>query len=156
MSMRACKQVATISSRATKINKTVNQETIVGRRRKRAISPTTSTLIELRECSQVIQPNFPTNGEKSNFSSLCETREASLVEAYASIQNVDMNLASQSDVLAKSSIDDESSMHVNDKHTDPCNMKVEVVPKIGLLIPECDKSSYANNFLRNGLVNQLI
>ncbi|KAE8649626.1 sister chromatid cohesion protein PDS5 homolog A isoform X1 [Cucumis sativus] len=52
-STKACKQVETISSRATKINKTVNHENIVGRKRRRAVSPTASTSIELRECSQV-------------------------------------------------------------------------------------------------------
>ncbi|TYK31652.1 sister chromatid cohesion protein PDS5-like protein A isoform X1 [Cucumis melo var. makuwa] len=53
-STKGCKQVETISSRATKINKTVNHEIIVGRKRRRAVSPTTSKSIELRECSQVI------------------------------------------------------------------------------------------------------
>ena len=53
-STKACKQVETISSRATKINKTVNHENIVGRKRRRAVSPTASSSIELRECSQVI------------------------------------------------------------------------------------------------------
>lgn len=133
--MRACKQVETISSRATKINKTVNQETIVGRRRKRAVSPTSSTSIELRECSQVIQQNFPTNREKSKFSSQCETTEASLVEAYVSIQSVDMNATSQDNVLAKNSFDDGSSMYVNDQLTNACSMKVAIILKICLLIP---------------------
>ncbi|KAG6608062.1 Sister chromatid cohesion protein PDS5-like A-B, partial [Cucurbita argyrosperma subsp. sororia] len=103
ISMKACKQVEAISSRATKINKTVNQEAIVGRRRKRAVSPTMSSSIELRESSLLIQQNFPTNREKSALSSQCETTEASPVEAYASIQ-------SQDNVLANRNIDDESSM----------------------------------------------
>ncbi|XP_023523391.1 sister chromatid cohesion protein PDS5 homolog A-like isoform X2 [Cucurbita pepo subsp. pepo] len=103
ISMKACKQVEAISSRVTKINKAVNQEAIVGRRRKRAVSPTMSSSIEFRESSLLIQQNFPTNREKSAFSSQCETTEASLVEAYASIQ-------SQDNVLANRNIDDESSM----------------------------------------------
>lgn len=108
--MKACKQVEAISSRVTKINKAVNQEAIVGRRRKRAVSPTMSSSIEFRESSLLIQQNFPTNREKSAFSSQCETTEASLVEAYASIQ-------SQDNVLANRNIDDESSMYVNDQLT---------------------------------------
>ncbi|XP_022976675.1 sister chromatid cohesion protein PDS5 homolog A-like isoform X2 [Cucurbita maxima] len=125
MSMRACKQVETISSRATKINKTVNQEIIVGRRRKRAASPTMSAPIELRECSQA-QQNFPANREKGKFSSQCGTTEASLVEGDASIQNVDVNVTSQDDVLAKRSLDDASPMYVNDQLTDPYSMKISV------------------------------
>lgn len=124
MSMRACEQVETISSRATKIKKTVNQETIVGQKRKRAVSPTTSTSIELRECSQVIRQNFPTKREKSKFSSRCETTEDPLLEADVSIQRVDMNVTSQDNVLAKNSLEDASSMFINDQLNDPCSMKV--------------------------------
>ncbi|XP_038899210.1 sister chromatid cohesion protein PDS5 homolog A isoform X2 [Benincasa hispida] len=124
MSMKACKQVESISSRATKIDKTMNQEIVVARKRKRAVSPTKSTLIDLRECSQVIQQNFPTKREKSKFSSRCETTEGSLLEADVSIQSVDMNVTSQGNVLAKSSLQDASSMHINDQLTDPCSIKV--------------------------------
>lgn len=136
MSMRACEQVETISSRATKIKKTVNQETIVGQKRKRAVSPTTSTSIELRECSQVIRQNFPTKREKSKFSSRCETTEDPLLEADVSIQRVDMNVTSQDNVLAKNSLEDASSMFINDQLNDPCSMKVEIILKICLLFSE--------------------
>ncbi|XP_022131924.1 sister chromatid cohesion protein PDS5 homolog A isoform X2 [Momordica charantia] len=139
MSMRACKQVEIITSKAMKKSKIVNQENIVGRRRKRAVSPTTSTSIELHERSQVFQRNFPTNRDKNKLSSELETTEASPVETHASIQSVDMNVTSQDNVLADSSFDDESSMHVNDQLTNTCSMKVtNISGNVELLSSETD------------------